>query len=104
MTLCGGLLCLPGQEGERSLEAGGKVAGFGLSPPHGVFAMIQERVQVIHQGLNFVGIAAFDPGRLAVTYPGQTFAQIFEGRDAAPRVGQARDHQAHSEDSQSCAV
>ena len=71
------------QHRQRRFEAVREIAGFAERAADRVVAMIEQRVQIIHQRLNFGWIAAFEPPLAAVANGGQACAQFVERRKAA---------------------
>jgi hypothetical protein len=66
------------------LEPVRQITCLGLSPSNGAFPVIQKRVQVIDQRLEFRRVMAFKPMISAFTHTRQSSAQLIKRREPGP--------------------
>ena len=71
------------QDRERRLEAVREVAGLGDRAPHRPFAMVEQRVEVVDERLDFARIAPLDSPIAPVAHRRELVAQLVERRQAA---------------------
>ena len=67
-----GALSLLRQDGERRLQTVGEIAGLGDGALNRLLAMIEQRVQVVHERLDLGGIGAVHPPLATGSQPVQT--------------------------------
>ncbi len=85
-------LHLAGDHRQRRLETVRQIACARQRAAHRVFAMVEQRVQIVHEGLHFLGKGAREPVAAALANPRQARAQQGERREPAAHVEQARGH------------
>ena len=70
-----------------------EVAGRGEGAFDGFLAIFEQGVQVVNQGLDFVGVHAFDPALFAPANSHQPFPQLPEGHQTPAHPKDARRHE-----------
>ena len=86
------------QNRQRRLETVGKITGLGDRALDQLRSMVQERVEIVDEGLDLRRIGAVEPLRPAVTDRGQTGLQLAKRGKDAPQLHQPGHEQAETGD------
>ena len=86
-----GLVRLVRQHGQRRLQAVREIAGCRLRARDRLVAVVEQRVEVAHEWLDFRRIGPFHMPLTAFSNARKPPAQVVEGRQAAPNLREAAD-------------
>jgi hypothetical protein len=87
---------LVGKHSERSLKAVRKVSGRRESASERLFAIFQQRIQIVDQRLNLSRVDSLDPARSAYAHGHQALAQSAERREPLARPEERSTHENQS--------
>ena len=95
-----GDLRLVREHGERRLQRVRQIAGLRDRAPHGLIAMLEQRVEIVDERLHFAGIAPFDAAIPSLAHGGEPLPQLGERRQAVPHHRQPAQQADRREDDQ----
>ena len=92
------------QHREWRLEPVREVAGLGERTAHARFAVLEQRVQILDQRLNFRGIVAGDPRLATAANVGEPRSELMERRETEPHLPERRRQHADSGEAEQAVV
>jgi hypothetical protein len=92
------------QHREWRLEPVREVAGLGERTAHARFAVLEQRVQILDQRLNFRGIVAGDPRLATTANVGEPRSELMERRETEPHLPERRRQHADSGEAEQAVV